>query len=84
MEVNNMKYLEETNTGLCVLYESNYYILSSDFKSNGSRMCVNLLNGSNRWIDGNAMVKIIPLYRMDKENNIIPLRETKKDDANSY
>jgi hypothetical protein len=58
------------------------YVLSCDFKSNGQRMCISLIDGTSRWLDPNCVVLVHELYTMDKENCIIAVKETKKDDIN--
>lgn len=75
-----MKFLEELLCGNTFLLNSNAYILTTDFKKNGSRLCVCLKDGSTRWLEGNTVIEAIQIYRLDKENNIIPFQETPKDD----
>ena len=86
------KYIEELQPGQAFsivvadedrkISDRDLYILSCDFKSNGQRMCINLINGTSRWLDANYVVIVHELYTMDKENCIIAVKETKKDDLN--
>ncbi len=55
------------------------YVLSCDFKSNGQRMCINLLDGTTRWLDANCVVQESQLFTMDKENCIVAVKETKSE-----
>ncbi len=83
------KYIEELQPGqaFSVLVSENdrkisdqsLYILSCDFKSNGQRMCINLVNGTSRWLESTCVVDQVELYTMDKENCIIAVRETKNE-----
>jgi hypothetical protein len=72
-----LKYLEELSNGECFIFESSYWILTSDFKSNGKKLCYNLNSGSPRWIDPTDIVDLSPIYVLDKENNVIPIKEYK-------
>lgn len=74
-----MIYLESIEAGNCISYEQHNYIVTTDFKSSGKRMCINLRDGNPRWINGDSLINIDPIYLMDKENNILPLIESKKE-----
>ena len=78
-----MKYLEELSPGDCFSYNNSVYLLSIDFKSNGHKLCYSLNNGSPRWIDGSTIIEDIVLYHLDKENNIIALKDSKNEYANT-
>lgn len=75
-----MKYLEELAIGDCFEYKDSYYILSSDFKSNGQKMCLSLINGFANWFNGEIIVNIADIFTLDKNSNIIAIKERKKDD----
>lgn len=77
-----MKYVEELINGDCFLYEDNPYFLTSDFRSNGQRLSYSLKDGFAKWFKNTDIVDLMPVYRLDNENNIVPLKETKKDDHN--
>lgn len=72
-------FVEELQTGDCFSLDSCYYVVNIDYKKNGDRCCVSLINGNVRWIKGNQIVEKIQIYTMDKDNTIIPIKETKKD-----
>lgn len=77
-----MKYIEELHSGDCFIIDNKPYLLTTDFKSNGSKLSYCLENGSPRWVRNGDIVEIMPVYKLDKDNNIVPLKETKKDDYN--
>lgn len=79
-----MKYIELANSGNCINHNNCYYIVTSDFKKNGQRLCISITDGSSRWLEPNTMIEIIQLFYTDKDNNIVPFIETKKDDINNY
>jgi hypothetical protein len=74
-------FIEELGSGDCFILDSVYYVLSIDHKKDGSRSCISLRDGTPRWFKGNSIVDKIQIYTMDKDNNIIPLKETIKDDT---
>lgn len=76
-----MKYVEELNVGDCFEFEKNFYIKMVDFKQNGTRCCANLKTGCVRWINENSIVQINPIYTLDKDNNIIPMKVTNKENV---
>lgn len=78
-----MKYIEELLAGDCFEYTGKYYILSSDFKANGKRMCLSLSDGFSNWMDGSCIVNQTDIFTMDKESNIIAIKERQKDDISS-
>lgn len=78
-----MKYIEELIFGDCFEYLGKYYILTTDFKSNGKRMCVGFSDGSANWFNGDIIVNITDLFTMDKDSNIIAIKERKKDDISN-
>jgi hypothetical protein len=75
-----MKYIEELSIGDCFDYSGKYYILSSDFKNNGKKMCLSLYDGFSHWLDGSVIINPINLLTTDKDGNIIAIKETKKND----
>lgn len=75
-----MKYIEELTNGDCFLYENSVYLLTSDFKKDGSRLCYRIDMGFPKWFEPTVVVENTEIYRMDQHNNIIPIRETKKND----
>jgi hypothetical protein len=77
-----MKYLEELSSGETFQFDSENWIVTSDFKSNGKRLCYNLKNGFPSWMDANYAVEISPIYTLDKNNNILPIKEYKNETHN--
>jgi|694.fasta_scaffold92165_5 hypothetical protein len=78
-----MKYIEELIPGDCFNYLNKHYILSCDFKNNGKRMCVSLEDGFINWLDGGSIINPTDIFTMDKENNIMAIKERKKDDISN-
>jgi hypothetical protein len=79
-----MKFVEELKPGECFSYENNYFIISSDFKKSKEgilKSCIEIKTGLSKWIKDNTTVEIIPLFTLDLESNIIPIRETEKENA---
>jgi len=78
-----MKYIEELISGDCFTFKNSYYIISSDFKANGSKLCFNLNSGNPIWMNSDTIVDQIQIYTMDEKNTIIPIKETTKVDTNN-
>lgn len=79
-----MKFLEEISGGDCFQLDNEYFVATCDYKSGkdiGSRNCISVKDGSPRWIKTNTMVEFIPLFTLDSTSNILPIKETKKEDA---
>ncbi len=76
--MNNL-FIEELEFGDCFFIDSKYYVLGIDHRKDGKKLCVSLIDGSPRWFKGNNIVEKIQIYTMDKDNIIIPIKETKKD-----
>lgn len=70
-----MKYIEELAPGDCFTFNNNKYLLTSDFKSSGTRLSYSLNNGSPKWFEANTMVSQEPIYILDKNNNIIAIKQ---------
>jgi len=66
-------YIEEITPGKCFQHNDKLYMITSDQKSSGQRLCYSLNNGNARWLDPNTIVKTVSLYHIDKDNNIIPV-----------
>lgn len=73
-----MKYLEELNIGDTFYYQNNMYLLTSDFKANGHRLCYSLNDGSPLWLSNQTIIENLLLYSLDKDNNIFPLKPLDK------
>lgn len=72
-----MKYLEELSPGDCFISTETFFLITCDFKKD-KRLCYNLLNGTPRWLDNNLVVENSPIYTLDNNNNIIPIKPTEK------
>lgn len=76
-----MKYLEELEFGDCFATNGQYFILTTDFKANGKKLCINLVNGLSQWIADNTVIDNIDIFTLDKDNNIIAFKSRKKTDV---
>jgi len=76
-----MKYLEEIEFGECFEYNNLYFILTHDMKKNGDKLCVNLNTGFSQWLKSDSMIKTTDIFTMDKDNNIIAIRERAKNNV---
>lgn len=76
-----MKYLEEISPGDSFRYENNFYILTIDFKRNGDKLCYSLNDGSPKWLESKTVIETDPIFSLDKDNNIIPIKITEKNNV---
>lgn len=79
--LSKVKYLEELEPGDSFVFENVCYVKLLDYKKNGDRCCANLKDGSTRWLESNSFVDLNPLYSLDKDNNIVALKVTEKQDV---
>lgn len=82
-KIGKMKYIEELSIGDIFTTKNILYILTSDFKKDGSRMGISLSNGFSFWFNGQDPVDIQPIFTMDKENNIIPITNANHNPQNT-
>lgn len=75
-----MKYIEELKNGDVFLYNGILYLLTHDMKSNNDRLCYSMSDGSSRWLKPDTIIKHEPIYILDENNNIQPIKEIKKYD----
>jgi hypothetical protein len=73
-----MKYLEELKPGDSFLYQNQLFLLTSDFKANGNKLCYSLVSGFPAWLNSQSIVEQCPIYILDKDNNTIPVNITPK------
>lgn len=73
-----MNYIEELNPGDTFDYQSNKYILTTDFKKNNSKLAINLASGFFRWFAASDIIDACQVYFIDAENNILPIKQDKK------
>lgn len=74
-----MKYIEELVPGDAFVWNSHTFILTSDFKNNGQKNCIGLVDGFAKWFNSNDIVEHIMLYTTDNDNTIIPIKTTKNE-----
>lgn len=77
--------LEDITAGDAFYFNKECYIATCDFKTgkvNDLKKCISLKNGFSKWIDISTLIEIVPLYTIDTEGNIVPIKETKKPDEN--
>lgn len=82
--VPTLKYLEELSNGDSFSVDDKIYIISADYrikKGNTQRECIEIASGNKRWFEGGEIVNLEPIYTLDVENNIIPIKPTEKQDV---
>ena len=77
-----MKYIEELVAGDAFAYNNKYFVLTSDYKSNNHKLAYSLDQGFAKWFDPSTIIEKISLYTLDEKNNILPLKEQKKEEYN--
>ena len=75
-----MKYIEELFSGDCFKSENRLFIITSDFKKDNSKLCFDLESGFPKWFLPETIIDKIEIYTLDESNNILPIKETKKDE----
>jgi hypothetical protein len=78
-----MEYIEELESGDVFVSEDKVYLLTCDFKSSGDRLCFCLKTGLPKWFGASTIVSINPVYSLDNNNNIVPVKESKKHDSSN-
>lgn len=73
-----MQYIEELESGDAFISEDKLYLLTCDFKNNGDRLCFCLSTGLPKWFGPSTIIDINPIYFLDNNNNIVPVKESKK------
>jgi len=73
--MSTMNYIEELIPGDTFIIDSHYYIATTDFNKRGAKFCINLHDGTCKWLDPSYIVKKSPVYILDTDNNIIPLKK---------
>lgn len=74
-----MKYLEELQIGDCFSVDGSYFIITTDFKKDGKKLCINLKTGYGKWLDPSEIISNIDIFTLDKDSNVIAIKERKKD-----
>ena len=78
-----MNYIEELVNGETFAYKEDKFILTTDFKKNGSRLCTNLVDGSQRWFKSSEIIDKTPVYYIDNDNNIVNLKKDITNEKNT-
>jgi hypothetical protein len=76
-----MLYIEELVPGDTFKIDDTIYVLTCDFKKSKTsytKLAISLLTGNPVWFNNSTVVHKEQLFLLDTENNIIPLKETKK------
>lgn len=73
-----MKYIEEIVPGDAFSHSNSLYLLTIDFKKDGSRLAYNVSNGYPKWFSADTIIDTTNLYTLDKNNTILPVKETPK------
>lgn len=79
-----MKFLEELGGGDCFKLDDQYFLTTCDYKTGkeiDSRSCISIKDGSPRWIKTNTMIEQVPMFTLDSSSNILPIKETPKENA---
>lgn len=74
-----MKIIEELSNGDTFEVGGEKYLLSADFKKNGTRSAIALNTGVTKWFGPNEIVNALPLFYLDEEQNIVPVKHIEKD-----
>lgn len=74
-----MKYLEELLIGDCYQHSGKAYVVTTDYKQNGSRLCVCLIDGTTHWMASDLIIDPIDLFTVDKDANIVAIKERQKE-----
>lgn len=78
-----MKYIEELTPGETFSFEDSKFVLTVDFKKNGSRLAYSLIDGSPKWIASDNIVYVEPVYILDENQNICPIFNYQKEENNA-
>ena len=76
-------FIEELDNGDCFDSSGKLFIVTSDFKSSGSRLCIELTTGNSRWFKPDDIVTKIGIFYADKDSNIVAIKELSKSDVNA-
>jgi hypothetical protein len=71
-----MNYIEELIAGQTFNKDGHIFILTTDYKKDGSKLAVSMENGSMRWLKPNDIISLAPIFTQDENNNVIPIVST--------
>lgn len=72
-----MKYIEELSSGDCFSINDTIFLITTDFKKDGSRLSYKLIDGSPKWFAASDIVEKCPVFAMDTDNHFYPIKEEK-------
>jgi hypothetical protein len=75
-----MRYIEELVNGDCFVYNTSTFIITIDFDKIRNRLCIDLATGIPRWFSPETMVEKNPIFILDNNNNILPIKQELKND----
>lgn len=76
-------FIEELNNGDSFEYLNDLFILSMDYKKDGSRLGIDLRTGNSRWFKPDLIINKIGIFYTDRDSNIIAIKELSKKDVNA-
>lgn len=79
-----MKYIEELLAGNTFSKDNKFFLLTSDFKKNNSRLAYCLTDGNPTWLNGSDIVDELPIYYLDDANNVAPIKPIHDTPTNIY
>lgn len=68
-------YIEEIPSGRTFIFSNELFLITSDSKKDGSKLCISMQNGNSRWLKPNLVVKTVSLYYINNDNNFLPIYE---------
>jgi hypothetical protein len=77
-----MKYIEEIFPGDVFEHKNDLYLLTSDFKEKGQKLCYSLNNGNAKWFEPSEIISESPIFKLDEQNNVIPIKITPNSSKN--
>jgi hypothetical protein len=76
-------FIEELDSGDCFNSSGELFIITADYKKDGSRLCISLKNGFSKWFKSDIIVNKTSIFYTDNDSNIIAIKELSKDDVNA-
>lgn len=70
-----MNYIEEIKPGQAFNKDNHIFVLTTDYKKDGSRLAVSAEQGDLRWFKPNEIVNTAPIFKLDEDNNVIAINQ---------
>lgn len=70
-----MKYIEELVPGSTFIKNNTIFLLTTDYKKDGSKLAYSIENGFPFWLKPSDIVDACPLFKLDSDNNVIPIHK---------